>query len=196
MAVRLEAIASDPTYVLWIGDGAKNDQNAIMYVKTNGSGYFGGSLTAGSLVAEGINSNVNFNGAETGVFNTNGAGKTVTFSVSYSNNGYITNGSLAGPTGATLILERSLNGGGWVHVATAYGSGSVNQTYDGEFNRYWTNVHCNGSGTFIDNTGGQPTFNYRIRVIDPIRWPYVLTGPSGQQPRNGQQDTRVRSVEG
>lgn len=196
MAVRFEAVANDPTYLVWAGDGAKNDTNAIFFIKKNGDSYFGGSLSAGPLVAEGRSTAVSFNPVETGIFGTNGAAKTVTWGVSYNNSGYLDTGGLAGPTSATLLLERSLNGGGWVHIATANASGNLTQEYDGEFRRYSTNVTCGGGGTFVDYTGGQPTFNYRIRIIDSVRWPYMLSGPSGAQWSNGNQSTRVRSVEG
>ncbi|NBV20355.1 hypothetical protein, partial [Janthinobacterium sp.] len=46
---RIEMGPDDPVYAMWAGAGAKNDVNAIFYLKRNGAGYFGGALTAGTL---------------------------------------------------------------------------------------------------------------------------------------------------
>ena len=46
---RIEMGPDDPVYAMWAGAGAKNDVNAIFYLKRSGAGYFGGALTAGAL---------------------------------------------------------------------------------------------------------------------------------------------------
>ena len=46
---RVEMGPDDPVYAMWAGSGAKTDTNAIFYLKRNGAGYFGGSLSAGVL---------------------------------------------------------------------------------------------------------------------------------------------------
>jgi hypothetical protein len=40
---RIEMGPDDPVYAMWAGAGAKNDVNAIFYLKRNGAGYFGGA---------------------------------------------------------------------------------------------------------------------------------------------------------
>lgn len=185
------------TYKLWIGDlaGTINDANAIMYVKDNGSAYFGGSLTAGALIAQAVNNIVLATATvETGTFTTNGNSKAVTFSLSYSNNGTLPS-PISSSNSATLRLDRSYNGGAWTQIATASCSGTTNSTYDAEFGVYRVTCTCGGSGSFTDTQTGTGTFNYRVRITNNSgQWPLMLQ--QGANWFNGNQALRVRSVEG
>jgi len=193
MVTRIEIMPNDPNYLVWAGDGTKDDANAIFYIKNNGAAYFGGSLSAGALVNEVKSELVSpTQTLETGIFGTNGTAKTVTFSTGYSNYGRYSS-NIAGSNTGTLILERSYNAGGWVQVATAPISGNASSEYDSELGYWLVSTYAAGSGTFVDTLAGSGTFNYRVRLVNPTGyWPYML-GPPWQ---NGGQTTIVKSVEG
>lgn len=114
-------------FVLWWGPilsdiALCSETNAtIQYVKTNGDAYFGGSLAAGVLKNSArTSSTIATAEIEVGPFLTNGNSKTIVVSYGYSHSQQGNHGSmsLGGSGGATITLERSLNGGAWVTLQT------------------------------------------------------------------------------
>lgn len=103
----------------------------IRYVKTDGDAYFGGSLAAGVLKNSARStSTIATSEIEVGPFLTNGNPKTIVVSYGYLHTQQGNHGtmSLTGSGAATVVLERSLNGGAWTQIqsfTTPAASGSV-----------------------------------------------------------------------
>lgn len=194
MATRIEMTASGP-YLVWAGDGTKNDNNAIFYIKSNGDAFFGGSLRAGQLVTSASSGLKGRSGVtiETGEFGTNGNPKVITFSTYYSNFGRFDT-PITSTNTVNIVLERSYNGGSWTQLASASGGGATTSTYDSELGYYLVQAQAGASGNYTDNHTGTGTFNYRTRVISGTgQWPVTLgAGPNWS---DGSQSTVIRSVE-
>ena len=164
---RIEMGPDDPVYAMWAGTGAKNDTNAIFYLKKSGSGYFGGSLSAGTLKT--AVTNPTFGEAQsviTGPFGSNGGVITVVGSINmYSQQtSYNYNFSAgAGTTGCTFTLYRKLGAGAETAIYTFYLTG--NQSYD-NYNSPEDlssgTVSLNGSFTFLDPVQSTEPRTYRL----------------------------------
>jgi len=179
-----------------IGAAACTKANATSWEDDQGNAYFGGSLSAGVLRNGAQSTQVGSNAVvETGQFGTNGGAKTVTYSLSYANY-FITQSNLGGNGNltATLILERSIGGGGWVEVSrrSLVGSKTLIEYEAGVGYSYSFSI--GGSSTFTDNTGGSAsTFNYRVRMEGVTGWPYAK--PEGGASPWGTQSLTVLSIE-
>lgn len=111
---RIEMGPDDPVYAMWAGNGAKNDVNAIFYLKRDASGYFGGALLAGTLRTAITSPEINPN-AEliNGPFGSNGGLINVICSIDWSRSlgstraRYVAGG---GATQAVVSLYRGLAG--------------------------------------------------------------------------------------
>ncbi len=144
--------------------------NATTYVGTDGSAYFGGSLSAGKLYnAAHSTSTAGDAYVVVGPFSSNGKAKNVVVTYSYSitevnqvmNNQGFTD---PGPCTCTVALYRTLNGGGEVEIARQSGSGgwSILNERDGP------DTADGGVGvsfTFVDNAGATQNMTYVARVI-------------------------------
>jgi len=176
--------------ILWygpnIGAAACTKQNATIWFDKSGSAYFGGSLSAGVLKNGAQSTQVSATAqVETGNFSSNGNARTITYSLSYGNNGTLqTSGAAgtAGPTSATVTLQRSVNGGAWTTLASFTATGQKTVTNDPELG-YVVQIGCSGSSTFTDNSGGLGPINYRAVVSNGSgNWPWINgQGSAGQQ---------------
>lgn len=157
---------------------ALTKQNASLgWRDLNGNEYFGGSITSGELVNGGDTTLLTLNPYVTvGPFTTNGNPKTVNCSFGWrgtytENNACPTEQNFVPE--ATLVLERSLDGGGWSELQRQTFTGSV--TYF-EFDDYengvitcTVNEIAGGSFTYTDTSTSQATFTYRLKVINQSR---------------------------
>lgn len=158
---------SEPNY------GALTKQNASLgWRDLNGNEYFGGSVTTGQLINGGDTTLLTLNPSiEVGPFTTNGNPKTVNCSFGWDGN-HTSDGACPTDSSfvpeATLILERSLGGGGWSELQRKVITGTV------EYNEFYQDDRgepsCNqrdrtgGSFTYTDTNTSQAIFSYRLRV--------------------------------
>lgn len=144
------------------------EANAVYYLKTNGSAYFGGSLGAG-ILKNAAQTTTTISTAEVivGAFLTNGGTKTIVLSYQYAY-GYRCDASTGGITGtgsATIVLERSTNGTTWTQIGTMTLSGSGSVFVDGDpAVKDVVNWGNNGSITVTDNTAATSTMYLRGRI--------------------------------
>lgn len=136
------------------------EANAIQYLKTDGSAYFGGTLHAGVFQNAGTSTQTGTD-AEivVGPFGTNGNSKTVTYSYTFSGAGI----GISAPTpSATLKLYRKIGTGSEVEVASQSITGSHDggTLLDGSKRLYQQTM--SGSWTFTDNNTSMDNFTYRL----------------------------------
>lgn len=192
MSNRIEILANDPTYLFWAGDGTKNDANSVFYIKNNGDAYFGGSLTAGDLVAQATNNTVsNTAYADTGKFGTGGSSRTITYSIAYNNAGTNTT-SLPTSLSCTLTLYRSINGAAFTSVSTKTVTGTLTNEYDPEFHNYDIIASMSGSNSYTDSSVSGTTYDYKVGVSGASNWPVTLISGGST---TGIQSLVVKSVE-
>jgi hypothetical protein len=135
MKVSGAPFGSSSQFIEWYGPYQSNlanctESNATYYLKTNGTAYFGGALSAGVLKNAAQSTSVSST-AEiiVGAFSTNGNTKSIVLSYNYRYT-YRCNagtGALTGAAGAaTILLERSINGGAWATIGTLNANESEN----------------------------------------------------------------------
>lgn len=143
------------------------EANAIQYLKTNGSAYFGGTLSAG-ILRNSVTGTLTASNAETilGPFGTNGGSKTVAYSYYFTHNVSLEGtASFTDPPTATLVFERRISGGAWTTLGTHNITGST--TY---FPGYgWAEpgfyqAVLSGSWTTTDTNTSTGNFEYRLRL--------------------------------
>ena len=166
---RVEMGPDDPVYAMWAGTGVKNDVNAIFYLKRSGSGYFGGSLSAGILKT--AVTNPSFDPAAQlvdGPFGSNGGAINVVCSLSWrfdkaSRGHTYTAGS--GSNAVTIWLYRTIGSGAeaLVQTATFTGGTSIVNSNDPD-----TSSTCartiDGSFTYTDTAASTQNRTYRAVV--------------------------------
>ncbi|MCO5735920.1 phage tail fiber protein [Stenotrophomonas maltophilia] len=143
--------------------------NATTYVATDGSAYFGGTLSAGVLYNAASSSSIAGDTyAVVGPFASNGRAKNVVCSYTRSmtlvnravpNKGF----SGGGQNSALVSLYRNLNGAGEVLVAQqyVYGNWGISNVSDGAS---VASGSINGSFTFVDNAGASNNYVYTVRL--------------------------------
>lgn len=169
MRVQGVGFGSSNQFLEWFGPSQSNlnnctEANAVSYLKTNGSAYFGGSLTAGVLKNGATNTSLGLVTNEVGPFGSNGGNRVVTVSFTRGDTWQIgsQSPSYSGTPNVTFVLQR-WNGSSWVQVAS---SGSVTGTIVGNTEIAGQNyiaVNIGGSFTFTDTSGGS-TARYRAVV--------------------------------
>lgn len=158
-------------FIEWFGPvmsiNSCSESNAISYLKTNGSAYFGGTLSVGTLKNAASSSSLMPDASITiGPFTTNGNTKSVV--VSYGLNGRWEQGgvsgvaSASGPTSATIHLYRTMGTGAEALVATLNVSGSWSYTTENNI-RYWEQ-NMGGSTTYTDTSPGTLTRSFRATI--------------------------------
>lgn len=158
-------------FIEWFGPkmaiSACSESNAISYLKTNGSAYFGGSLSSGSLINRGQTTIIGTSAEITvGPFGTNGGTKSVIVSFSYRRTYRCNAGTGAiGSGGSTTVVIEKDTGSGWTQI----GSFTANTTtatvlVDGDPTvKDQVNYEQSASTTLTDNTAaGSMTLRARI----------------------------------
>lgn len=166
---RVEMGPDDPIYVLWAGSGVKNDVNAIFYLKRDGSGYFGGSLSAGTLKTAVSNPAFDPNAQVIdGPFGSNGGTINVVCSLDW---GYYQSSrrhdySLgSGSLGASLYLYRKIGSGDEELVQSLSLSGSVEiENYSDPDQQSTCTQTIAGSLTYTDMAATTQNRTYRAVV--------------------------------
>ena len=168
---RIEMGPDDPVYAMWAGAGAKNDVNAIFYLKRSGAGYFGGALTAGALRTAVSSPEINPNAQLiNGPFGSNGGLITVICSFDWqrslgSSRATYTAGG--GATRAVVSLYRGLAGApADTLLASSTFTGppaAIENTVN--FDEMSTcNLQVSGSFTFTDDARSTADHTYRVTV--------------------------------
>lgn len=184
--------------VLGCGFGANNDliewfgpkmavtsctkANAITYVGTNGSAYFGGTLSAGTLYNAGQSTTTQINSdLVVGPFTSNGNNITVALSYTYarqdSTDGASHNFTAgSGTTQATVKLYRTIAGGSESLVGTWTYTGdlSILNEADAASHANWS---ISGSSTFTDTA--HTTSDRTYRAVVTARSTQVATASGG-----------------
>ncbi|MEM7200256.1 MAG: phage tail fiber protein [Planctomycetota bacterium] len=145
--------------------------NATMYLATDGSAYFGGSLSAGALThANSTQSLLPDAEIIVGPFGTNGGNKQLVLSYSYANQVILSTTNPPGDHGdtidATIEVHRRVNGGGWVFLDSFTFSGPNQEDQElNELGTFWNaNESMAGSHTFTDAGAGSGNIEYRARL--------------------------------
>lgn len=172
MKVQGIAFGSSNQFIEWFGPKLASfsqctEANAITYIKRDGSAYFGGSLSAGTLKNAARTTGIgSFEVIELGPFGSNGGTRTVVLSYNYLYAWQITNAlSYSGTPSAQIVLERANGAGGWTTLSTLNVTGSV-EGFDGygQFEPGYIRIEMGGSTTFTD-TSGSLNVTYRGRMV-------------------------------
>ena len=164
---RVEMGPDDPVYVMWAGSGAKTDTNAIFYLKKSGAGYFGGSLSAGTLRTAVTNPSVGpSQQVVSGPFGSNGGAITIIGSIAFfsQERSYNHNYSAgAGTTSCSFTLFRKLGSDPEVQIHTFYAGGSISfDNYNPTDELSSGTISVNGSFTFVDPVVSTAPRTYRL----------------------------------
>lgn len=139
--------------------------NASFYLGTDGSAYFGGTLSAGTLTNKAQSTSLAVPSDITvGPFGTNGNPINVAYSFYYHNYAIRTGnqtGSITGSDSATLKLWQTIGGGSETLLYTKNPTGSYTAEYDAENNWTLVNITNSASYTYTDNIGGTANRTYR-----------------------------------
>jgi hypothetical protein len=173
--------------------------NAITYVGMDGSAYFGGSLSAGTLFNSTRASTVGVPSEATlGPYATAGNSKTIVLSYVFNVTGMrFANGDLPTGTSATIQLYRRIGSGAETLAATlTCGEGSFvseDLTAEEPMQRYFQTTMA-GSVTISDNVGGTDTRTYRaVLTARTYRTAYGYYDPA--QPDTLTQTISIASTE-
>lgn len=175
MKVTGAPFGSASQFIEWYGPYAADlasctEANAVYYLKTNGAAYFGGTLSAG-LLKNSIQTTDTSDTASVilGPFSTNGGAKSIVLSYAYSLSFFCASstGSISGAAGAaTVILERSLNGGSWIQIGALVANETERYVLvDGEPGiQDLVRYGLGGSVTVVDNSAATADMRLRARV--------------------------------
>lgn len=189
MKVTGAPFGSSSQFIEWYGPYQSNlanctEANATYYLKTNGSGYFGGALLAGVLKNSVQGTNLtSANEAILGPISTNGGNITLTLAFEFlgsddfpgTNAGLTDYNAVAkqNPT-FTVVLSRKIGGGSYSDVATFNFTGSHDKQApipSGAEPGYYTQ-NAYGSGTYTDTSGGTSQKTFKLRFTS---WANVNT---------------------
>lgn len=191
-AFRIEMGPDDPVYAMWAGSGAKTDNNAIFYLKRNGSAYFGGSLSAGTLRTAVTNPSLDANAQVIdGPFGTNGGPINVVCSYSYVEQTSRDGGqwSMSGPeNSATIQLYRTIEGSAEALVQTLTVSGTTTLgNSDDPTEQSFYQREMGGSVTYTDTAGGSLKRTYRAVIASRYLKTVTFVPAPGGGPGNSSQ---------
>ena len=141
------------------------EANAVQYIKTDGTAYFGGTLSAGVLNNSIQTSDTSPTAQVTlGPFGTNGDTKVVTLSYNRTAN-YQGASNPGTPTiEVDVQLYRKIGSGAETLVATLEVSGTALTDYDSESGKWLSFQDAGGSLTYTDNVSGTDDRTYRAVI--------------------------------
>lgn len=160
-------------FIEWFGPtmavSSCSESNAIYYLKTNGSSYFGGTLSAGTLKTSGQTTDTTATANITiGPFGTNGNPINVVLSYNSSKNSILAGSAFSNatyPCSASINLYRTIGTGGEALVATLNVTGScVHDPYEPVVGSHDYRQSLSGSVTYTDNAGGTGNRTYRATL--------------------------------
>lgn len=170
-------------FIEWFGlasiaEDDMSEGNAITYLKTDGSAYFGGAIISGALSTSSTTSSLGTSETvEIGPFGSNGGIIAINCSVSMNSSRHYglydnqqTIPPAPGAPSCTLTLEEYVSGS-WVHRQTASYTGTgYNNTFrwDGEHSTYEGSSYQSLSGSFTFTDSKQTTANrtYRLKMTN------------------------------
>lgn len=153
-------------FIDWFGPARPintcNEASAIFYLKTNGSAYFGGALTAGVLRNAAQTTQTSANASvSTGSFGSNGGTRVVVVSINAFRKTDIS-GSCNG-SGTSSYQIRLRRNGSILNTWTVFGSTSCTPGFSQLEPGTWEDT-VNGSFTFTDNSGGSSA-EYTAEIV-------------------------------
>jgi hypothetical protein len=170
MKVQGLGFGSDSQFIEWTGPSQSSftnctEANALAYIKTDGSAYFGGNLSAGTL-SNSIQTSDTSSTAQIvlGPYGTNGSSKVIT--LSYSREAaYVGTANPGTPSLAVAIqLYRTIGSGGESLVATLNGTASTTRWYEAETSEWNAEQFGSGSLTYTDSVSGTDDRIYRAVI--------------------------------
>lgn len=158
MKVVGEGFGTSSQFVEWAGPSMDpslcSEANAISYLRTDGSAYFGGALSAGILKNAVQSSSTAANASvDTGPFGSNGHARQVVLSYTYSATYSIAAGGHGAYSGSTSATVQLRNGSGAV-LATLNVTGSVSLQQADATDVGFITETMSGSVTYTDSSGG------------------------------------------
>jgi len=157
--------------MMWFGVGSNpanaSKANALFWIDNQGSGYFGGSLSAGVLKNAVQTTSTNGN-AEivNGPFSTLGRAKSVVVSYDMTKTDTANTGrwtGVSGPVNATIAIYRKVGGGAEQFITNFNVTGSY-EVLNEQGGPSQLTSRMAGSHSFTDNTPGTEQFTYRAII--------------------------------
>lgn len=163
---------SNSQFIEWVGPSKPNlaqctEAEAIQYIKTDGSAYFGGALSAGTLknAAQTTVSSATAS-VTTGQFGSNGRQRVVTVSFFFAFSRASASSCPTNPVTPTVTLElRSGTDAGGPVLATQTFTGSYSCERAAAGDPGYVGEQLSGAFTFTDNSGGN-TASYFVRITN------------------------------
>lgn len=187
LGFRAAMSGSNPDFVIWVGTGEVTEANGVFWLKKDGSGYFGGSLSAGTLRTAVTNPSLAPDvQLVNGPFGTNGAPINVVCSYQFTDSGQVRGATYAtsGPdSSATIALYRTIAGAGesLVQTFSFTGATEIENTFVIDEKSSFTRT-MGGSFTYTDTAGGVQNRTYRA-VLTSRELQTINTIPTpGQTP--------------
>ncbi|WP_232281366.1 host specificity factor TipJ family phage tail protein [Stenotrophomonas sp. SKA14] len=158
--------------MMWFGIGSNpanaSKANALFWIDNQGSGYFGGSLSAGVLKNAVQTTSTNGN-AEivNGPFSTLGRAKNVVVSYDMTKTDTAHTGrwtGVSGPVNATIAIYRKVGNGGEQFITNFNVTGNY-EVLNEQGGPSQLISRMGGSHTFTDNTPGTEQFTYRAIIV-------------------------------
>jgi len=158
--------------MMWFGVGSNpanaSKANALFWIDNQGSGYFGGSLSAGVLKNAVQTTSTNGN-AEiiNGPFSTLGRAKNVVVSYDMTKTDTAHTGrwtGVSGPVNATIAIYRKVGSGGEQFITNFNVTGNY-EVLNEQGGPSQLTSRMAGSHTFTDNTPGTEQFTYRAIIV-------------------------------
>ncbi len=171
MKVQGVGFGSANQFIEWFGPVQSSfanctEGNATYYLKTNGSAYFGGSLSAGVLKnSVQTTSTAQDANVTTGTFGSNGKSRVVTVGYTATANARITGGCPAAYTPyATIRLYRGTNAQGTLLAEQQINGSHGCNPGAGQYEPGNMNDDIGGSITYTDNSGGSSS-SYYVQIV-------------------------------
>lgn len=182
MKVQGVGFGSSNQFIEWFGPVQSSfsncsEANATYYLKTDGSAYFGGSLSAGVLKNSVQTTSTAGNASvTTGTFGSNGRSRVVTVGYSFNGNTRITGGCPTPYTPyATVRLYRGTDANGTMLAEQRINGSNSCSPGAGQYEPGSNSDNIGGSFTYTDNTGGGQSAYYVV-LVDR----YIGTNIQGQ----------------
>lgn len=158
--------------MMWFGVGSNpanaSKANALFWIDNQGSGYFGGSLSAGVL-KNAVQTTSTSGNAEiiNGPFSTLGRAKNIVVSYDMTKTDTANTGrwtGVSGPVNATIAIYRRVGSGGEQFITNFNVTGNY-EVLNEQGGPSQLISRMGGSHTFTDNTPGTEQFTYRAIIV-------------------------------
>jgi len=164
---------NDGDYLIWAGDGVKNDANGIYWIKKNGTGFIKSQFFQGQIIESKMGTGSSISGAilTLTASNHNSSG----FAVEVTATGYVSAKASGNQTSKSFIVRVSIKRNG-LQI------GSFDTRLAGSYESLETETYWSGNvgGTVIDtdSTSGIRTYTAEITMVGTVS-PFSLIARSG-----------------